>query len=65
MNRCTLYLVLTMLAFAADNAMARSGSDRTGSWDFGITVMGQSSETLAGQEGASFEVWKLELLWPF
>jgi hypothetical protein len=56
MNRYSLYLLLTVLALGADNAMAQSSSKRAGSWDFGITAMDQSAETLSGEQGANLDI---------
>jgi hypothetical protein len=62
MNPYALYLALTLFALGADTATAQSSSERAGTWDFGITMTDQSSNAT---ESASFDVWKLELLWQF
>ena len=56
MNRYTLYLAFVVLAFAADDAAAQSSSDRAGTWDFGVAVVDQSSETLAGEQGSTLDI---------
>ena len=56
MNRYVLFVFTSALFFGAGTALAQPSSDRDGTWDFGIAMIDQSSETLDGQQGSTLDI---------